>query len=112
VNELDLAALYIQIERFLKGLAPEPRASGMSLERDRALWNARPYLTAAEIGVLAGLVKGPSPAEALARRLRRDLADTQDFLGALVAIGVLERRGDGYAATPTTRLYLDTFVDG
>ncbi|MBV9280919.1 MAG: hypothetical protein JOZ41_12630 [Chloroflexi bacterium] len=112
MNDRDLAALCTQIEHFLRGRASDPAAPDRSLERSRAFWNARPYLTAAELGVLAELVAGPSPAELLACRLGRDLADTQDFLDALVAIGVLERGGDCYAATPATRLYLKAFVDG
>jgi predicted transcriptional regulator len=83
----------------------------MLLERSRAFWNSRPYLTTAEIRALADLVEGPVCAETFACRLGRDLVDTQCFLDALVAIGLLERGGDGYSVTPATRLYLETFVD-
>jgi predicted transcriptional regulator len=66
---------------------------------------------AAEIQALAALVEGPLCAERLACGLGRELIATQEFLDALVAIGVLEREGEGYAATPAARMYLQTFVD-
>ncbi len=78
----------------------------------RAFWHNRPYITAAEIDMLVALGNGPLCAEALALKLGRDPGSTQELLDALVSVGILERRGERYAAAPATILYCQAVVQG
>ena len=110
MNDLELASLFLELERFLHGGGPEAGAPEARPDHIRAFWDSRPYITTSEMEVLA-LLAGPSPAEAVALQLGRDLADTRVFLDALVAVGVLDRAGDRYSATPATGLYLEGVFD-
>ena len=111
MSDLDLAALYSQIDMFLNESRDEEAVPDPCLERGLALWRCRTSITAAEVDMLASLMASPGCAETVARRLGRDLATTQDFLDALVAVGVVERRGDRYYATAATKQYLQAFLD-
>jgi hypothetical protein len=68
-------------------------------------------LSAVELGLFSELTDGPRTGAELEQALGLHPRATYDFLDALVAIGMLEREGDGpsarYANTPETALYLD-----
>jgi len=70
-------------------------------------WGSKALLSAVEIGVFTELAKGPQDAKALANRLGLHPRSYRDFFDALVALGMLERRGDVYANTAETELLLD-----
>ncbi len=111
MNDLELASLFLELERFLHGAGPEAGVPAARPDHIRAFWDSRPYITTSELEALAELLGAPLPAEAVALRLRRDLEDTRVFLDALAAVGVLDRAGDRYSATPATGLYLKGVFD-
>jgi hypothetical protein len=75
-------------------------------------WQEHPHISAAELEMVSRLGCGSLDVEDLAQMLQRDTACTQRLLDALVAIGVLERDGDRYAATPAARLYCRAVAEG
>src|SRR5919199_422738 len=79
------------------------------LELGTAFWASKTLLSAVEIGLFTTLAEaGPLDAESLRRRLGLHERSARDFFDALVALGMLERNGDGrYTNTPETDLYLD-----
>lgn len=111
MNELDLQSLFAEVENILHEAARPPVESEPSPGRGLAFWRNRPWISAAEIDLLATLADNPLRAETVAHVLGQDLVATQDFLGALVAIGVLEKEGDYYQATMATKRYLQTLRD-
>ncbi len=74
-------------------------------------WGSKTLLTAIELGVFTELAKGPLEAATLAQRLALHPRSARDFLDALVALGMLQREGDGpgarYANTRDSGLFLD-----
>jgi SAM-dependent methyltransferase len=70
-------------------------------------WASKTLLSAIEMGLFTELARGPEPLDAVRERLGLHERSARDFLDALVALGFLERRGDGYANTPATDLFLD-----
>ena len=70
-------------------------------------WGSKALLSALELDVFTVLGKGPLCADLLASRLDLHARSAQDFLDTLVALRLLERRGDQYANTPETDLFLD-----
>jgi len=62
---------------------------------------------AIEFGVFTELAKQPLDGQALTERLRLHPRSVRDFLDALVALGMLERRGGVYSNTAETDFYLD-----
>ena len=70
-------------------------------------WGSKALLSALELDVFTVLGKGPLSADVLASRLDLHARSAQDFLDTLVALRLLERRGDQYANTPETDLFLD-----
>jgi hypothetical protein len=97
-----------EIDAFLQDCC----STGSPPQQGFAYWNSRPSITRAEIEVLDSLGEGPQDAAALACRLERDLQTTLDFLEALVAIGILKRRGDRYTTSTATRLYCQAVLHG
>jgi O-methyltransferase domain/Dimerisation domain len=71
---------------------------------------------AIELGVFTELAKGPLRAEEIQARLRVHRRSAHDFLDTLVALGMLERNGEGYSNTSETDFYLDrnkpTYIGG
>ena len=63
--------------------------------------------SAIELGLFTELAKGPLSAEEIRQRLGLHPRSVRDFLDALVALGMLERRGDTYSNTAETGFYLD-----
>jgi ubiquinone/menaquinone biosynthesis C-methylase UbiE len=76
-----------------------------------AFWSSKVLLTAVEFGLFTKLGHRRLSADELGRELELHPRGTHDFFDALVAMGFLERDGDGPAAkyhnTDTGLLYLD-----
>ncbi len=73
-----------------------------------AFWSSKTLLSAIELGLFTELAKGPLEAEALWERLGLNPRSARDFFDALVALGLLDRRGHQYRNTPETDLFLDS----
>lgn len=75
-----------------------------------AFWSSKVLLTAVELDVFSTLATGGLTGEELGRRLGLHPRAIGDFFDALVAMGFLERDGDGpgstYRNTPATQTYL------
>src|SRR5215472_7748205 len=63
--------------------------------------------SAIEFGLFSELAKGPLEAGEIQLRLGLHPRGVRDFLDTLVAVGMLERRGDIYSNTAETDFYLD-----
>jgi hypothetical protein len=70
-------------------------------------WGSKTLLSAVELGLFTELANGPLDLAALTERLRLHRRGARDFLDALVALGMLDRRGGQYANTPATDGFLD-----
>lgn len=74
-------------------------------------WGSKVLLTAIELGLFTELGEQGATAGDLAVALQLHERSRDDFLDALVALGLLERTGDGaerrYANTPATAVFLD-----
>lgn len=77
------------------------------LQLGLGFWGSKTLLSAVELGVFTELAKGPMEGGLLAGRLGLHARSARDFLDALVALRMLERKGDEYSNTPATDLYLD-----
>lgn len=77
---------------------------------------AKAMLSAVELGIFTWLGDGPRSGARLAAEAGLHPRGAQDFLDALVALGLLERDGDVYRNTPDADTYLDqhkpTYVGG
>ncbi len=86
------------------------------LQTGFAFWGSKTLLTAVELGLFTELAKGPLAGEEVERRLGLHARASRDFLDALVAMGMLARRGAIYTNTPEAALFLDrakpTYVGG
>jgi hypothetical protein len=72
-----------------------------------AFWRSALLLSAHDLGLFTALTSGPLDAGTLGARLGLRPDAASDFLEALRAIGLVERRGDCYGHTPETRAFLD-----
>ncbi|MFN2446604.1 MAG: methyltransferase [Vicinamibacterales bacterium] len=74
-------------------------------------WSSKVLLTAVELGVFTRLADRRLAGSELGRELGLHPRAVDDFFDALVALGFLDRAGNGpsatYANTPATALYLD-----
>jgi hypothetical protein len=85
-----------------------------------SFFSAKALLSAVELGLFGALADKAMTGEELARALKLHPRANPDFFDALLAIGMLEREGDGagarYRNTPETALFLDrakpTYVGG
>jgi len=90
------------------------------LETGMGFWPSKLLLSAVELGLFSLLAEGPKTGAEIERRMKLHPRATNDFLDALVAIGMLERIGEGpqarYSNTPETAAFLDraspTYVGG
>ena len=90
------------------------------LEIGMGFWPSKLLLSAVELGLFSLLAKGSKTSVEIERSMKLHPRATDDFLDALVAIGMLERTGDGsqaqYKNTPETAAFLDkespTYVGG
>jgi len=70
-------------------------------------WASKILLSAVEMGVFTELAHRPEALEDVQGRLGLHARSARDFLDALVALGLLERRDGIYANTSETDLFLD-----
>ena len=101
MNVHDADLLFSAITAHLSGA----RGQSSAPETDYNFWDGRTRISAAEMAILMALTTGPLGAEALAGSLGRDLPCIQELLEALVAKGIVDRRGERYAVTMATGLY-------
>jgi hypothetical protein len=67
-----------------------------------AFWGSKVLLSAVELGVFTELASGPKSAEELGNRPNLHERSRRDFFDALVALRMLDRKGDLYLNTPET----------
>ena len=88
-----------------------PKRSAMKpdaiMQLGLGFWGSKVLLSAVELGVFTQLAKGPLDVEALRTQLGLHPRSARDFFDALVALGMLERRGQKYANTDAADLFLD-----
>jgi hypothetical protein len=70
-------------------------------------WGSKALLSAVELGVFTALAGTSAELETLGSRLGLHQRSARDFLDALVALGMLERKDGRYANTPATEVFLD-----
>jgi O-methyltransferase domain/Dimerisation domain len=70
-------------------------------------WGSKTLLSAVELGLFTHLADGPLSAEMLRARMHLHQRSFRDFLDALVALGMLERKGQDYSNTPAANVFLD-----
>lgn len=70
-------------------------------------WQSKTLLSAVEMGIFTDLAKHPEDLETLQERFALHERSAQDFLDALVAMGMLQRIDDQYCNTPDTDMFLD-----
>jgi hypothetical protein len=70
-------------------------------------WASKVLLSAVEMELFTELARHPEGGEAVRDRLGLHPRSYRDFLDALVALGLLERRDGIYCNTPSTDLFLD-----
>lgn len=83
---------------------PSPKAI---LELGFGYWGSKALLSAVELGLFSTLAGGPQELDALTLALGLHPRGAQDFLDALVALGMLQRNGACYQNTPAADRYLD-----
>lgn len=70
-------------------------------------WGSKTLLSAVELGVFTELAKAPADLATLSRKLGLHPRSADDFLDALVALGMLDRVNGVYHNTAETALFLD-----
>ena len=70
-------------------------------------WASKTLLTAIELGLFTELAGRPMDGEAIRQKFGLHTRSALDFLDALVALGMLDRKGTVYRNTPETALFLD-----
>jgi hypothetical protein len=70
-------------------------------------WSSKTFLSAVELGVFTELAKGPLDINELSARIGLHQRSARDFLDALVALKMLDRKDGRYSNTPETGLFLD-----
>ncbi len=69
-------------------------------KRARAFWEARILMSAAELDIFSLLLNEPKTAAQVAERLPSDPRATEMLLNALVALGMLEKKGGAFRIRP------------
>lgn len=87
--------------------AAAPLDPGRLLQLGTGFWGPRTFLSAVELGLFTALADGPLHEVTLRERLGLHARASRDFFDALVALGVLTRRGGRYANAPDADLFLD-----
>lgn len=70
-------------------------------------WASKTLLSAIEMQIFTELAKHPEDLKTLRERFNLHERSAQDFLDALVAMGMLQRRDNKYHNTPQTDVFLD-----
>ena len=81
------------------------------LETATAFWPAKVLLSAVELGLFTQLAKGPLDNAGLASALGILPSRSADFFDSLVAMGFLDREGDGPRASYRNSVETDLFLD-
>ncbi len=96
--------------------APKAPAPDRILQLGLAFWGSKALLSALELGLFTKLAGKPQTLEQIQKDLALHPRSSRDFLDALVALGMLDRKGARYSNTPATDLFLDrakpTYVGG
>src|SRR5205809_8087476 len=77
------------------------------LQLGLGFWGSKTLLSAIELGLFTELAKGPRDKDALRVYMGLHPRRVGDFLDALVAVGMLDRKGTKYRNTPAPNLVLD-----
>jgi len=77
------------------------------LQLGLGFWASKTLLSAIELELFTELAKGPRTKEDLQTSIGLHSRSASDFLDALVALGMLARKGSKYRNTPATNLFLD-----
>lgn len=79
-------------------------------------WSSKTFLTAIELGLFTELAKGPATFETLKDKFQLHQRSARDFLDALVALGMLDRKGSTYSNGAEADFFLDrakpTYIGG
>jgi hypothetical protein len=70
-------------------------------------WASKTFLSAIELGLFTELAKGPATYETLKDKFNLHSRSARDFLDALVALGVLDRKDSTYSNTAEADFFLD-----
>ena len=70
-------------------------------------WGSKVLFSGVELGLFTELAKGPADLVTLSQRLGLHERSARDFLDALVALKLLDRREGKYSNAPDTDLFLD-----
>jgi hypothetical protein len=89
--------------------APSP---ARLLQLGLGFWGPRALLSAVELEVFSALAKGPLGEDRLREQLGLHARSARDFLDALVALGLLQRRAGKYSNAPDADTYLDRAKPG
>jgi SAM-dependent methyltransferase len=87
--------------------APPAPSPDTILQLGFGFWGSKTLLSAVELGVFSALAGTSTELEPLRAQLGLHPRSAQDFLDALVALGMLERHDGRYTNTPATEAYLD-----
>jgi hypothetical protein len=77
------------------------------LQLGLGFWGSKTLLSAVELGVFTVLAEGPRTAKSVRADLGLQPRGVDDFLDALVSLGMLQRTQDEYANTAATDLFLN-----
>ncbi|VXC70073.1 Tetracenomycin polyketide synthesis 8-O-methyl transferase TcmO [Burkholderia sp. 8Y] len=77
------------------------------LQIGMGFWASKTLLSAVELGLFTQLASGPREGAELAKAVGLHARAANDFLDALVALGLLDREGSVYSNTADTDLFLD-----
>ena len=92
------------IEEVIVGEQPTPEKI---MQIGLGFWASKTLLSAVEMGLFTELARKPEALEDVQARLGLHPRSARDFLDALVALGLLERREGKYANTPSADVFLD-----
>jgi hypothetical protein len=70
-------------------------------------WASKTLLSAVEMSLFTELAKRPEDLDTVQSRLGLHPRSARDFMDALVALGILERKGGVYSNTPAANVFLD-----
>jgi hypothetical protein len=94
----------------MTAMTPHPTPARI-LETATAFWPAKVLLSAVELGLFTQLAERPLDNTALASALGIRPNRSADFFDALVAMGFLDRAGNGAGATYSNSVETDLFLD-
>jgi len=97
-------------------MSTPPPSPQFILQLGMGFFGSKLLLSAVELGLFTHLAKGPQDLEALKARLGLHDRGARDFLDALVAFRMLERKDGRYSNAPETDFFLDrdkpTYIGG